>query len=191
MLTTAIAVALNTALASPALAHERRAIGPYQLVVGFLTEPAFAGTVNAVDLRVTDTRANPARNVEGLQDTVTVDVIHGGLRPLTLKLRARFGQPGAYAADFTPTRPGAYRFVFRGRIEETQIPERDGTFESGPGRFNDVEDPAAVQYPPEPPAGERLAALERDIGSTRALALVALALAIALPLANAFRRRRS
>ena len=33
--------------ASPAYAHERRTVGPYQLVVGFLTEPAFAGTANA------------------------------------------------------------------------------------------------------------------------------------------------
>jgi hypothetical protein len=34
-------------LASPAAAHEQRTVGKYSMVVGFGTEPAFAGTPTA------------------------------------------------------------------------------------------------------------------------------------------------
>lgn len=180
----AIVIGSQLAAASVAEAHERRNVGPYQLVVGFLTEPAFAGQVNAVDLRVTDTRVTPAKNVEGLETTVSVDILSGGLAtPLSLKLRARFGSPGAYAADFIPTQAGGYRFVFKGKIEQTAVNE---TFESGPGRFGDVEETTALQYPAKVPSGSDLAArldsIDRDLGSIRALAIAALALAIVLPL---------
>lgn len=196
----ALAVIASSQLAasSVAEAHERRMVGPYQLVVGWLSEPAIAGTVNAVDFRVTDPRSTPPKPVEGLQDTVTVDVFQGGLStPLSLKLRARFGQPGAYAAEVIPTRAGDYRFVFKGRIEQTELSTKDGTFESGPGRFDEVKDPAELQYPAKVPTGaglsDRLDAIERQLGSIQAIALVALALAIALPIGNAVvgRRRRS
>jgi hypothetical protein len=151
--------------------------------------------VNGVDLRVTDTRASPAKNVEGLESSVTVDIFQGGLSaPLSLKLRARFGTPGAYAADFVPTRAGSYRFVFRGKIEDTALSEKDGTFESGPGRFNDAEDPSKLQYPARVPEGadlsDRLDAIDRDIGSLRALTIVAIVLAVVLPIGNALRARR-
>lgn len=188
----AVVVAFTITFGGSALAHERRQVGPYQLVVGFLTEPAFAGAVNGVDLRVTDTRVTPAKNVEGLQDTVTVDVFHGGIAtPLSLKIRSRFGQPGAYAADFIPTRPGSYRFVFRGKIEQQDVNE---TFESGPGRFDDAKDTTDLQYPEKVPVAadltERLDAIQRDLGTIRALAIAALALAIALPLGALWRARR-
>lgn len=189
----ALAVVLSVSVtASPALAHERRTVGPYQLVVGFLTEPAFAGTANGIDFRVTDTRVTPAKDVQGLQDTITVDVFHGGLAtPLSLKLRARFGQPGAYAADFIPTRAGSYRFVFKGRIEQQDL---DETFESGPGRFDEAKDATALQYPEKVPVAadltERLDAIQRDLGAIRAFALAALALAIVLPLGVLWQARR-
>lgn len=191
--TLAVGMSLALPLSTPALAHERRTVGPYQLVVGFLTEPAFAGTANGVDLRVTDTRVSPAKNVDGLQDTVTVDVFHAGLTtPLSLRLRARFGQPGAYAADFIPTRPGSYRFVFKGKIEQQDLNE---TFESGPGRFDEAKAPTELQYPDRVPVGadltERLDRIQRDLGTIQALAIAALALAIALPLGSMALRRRT
>jgi len=193
----ALAVLASSQLAtsSVAEAHERRTVGPYQLVVGFLNEPAFAGSVNAVDLRVTDTRVTPPKNVEGLENTLTVDIFQGGLStPLSLKLRARFGTPGAYAADFVPTRPGAYRFVLRGKIEQTDLSEKDGTFESGPGRFGEAESTVPLQYPAKVPEGsdltDRLDAIDRDIGSLRTIAIVALTLAIVLPIGNAVMARR-
>jgi len=178
---------------SIAEAHERRSVGPYQLVVGFLSEPAIAGQPNGVDLRVTDTRADPPRDVEGLQDTVKVEVFYGGLSSsFAGPLRARFGMPGAYAADFIPTRAGAYRFVFSGKIEDSDLNE---TFESGPGRFDDVEASAELQYPAKVPTGadlaDRLDDIDRKLGSLQALAIVALALAVVLPLGLAAAARRS
>jgi len=176
-----------------ASAHERRTVGPYQFVVGFLNEPAFAGSLNGVDLTVTDTRTSPPKNVEGVEKTLTVEVFAGGLStsfkpPLT----ARFGQPGKYAAYFEPTRPGSYRFTFKGKVESQDVSE---TFESGPGRFNDAEDPALVQYPAKVPEAAALAdkldAIDRDLGSLRAIALAALALAIVLPLGLGVMRRRA
>jgi len=69
------------------------------------------------------------------------------------------------------------------------------TFESGPGRFNDAEDPAAIQYPAKVPEAaalaERLDAIDRDLRTAQIAALAALVVAIALPVGMAFMRRRA
>lgn len=180
------------AFAGPAAAHERRTVGPYTLVVGFLSEPAFAGNSNALDLRVTDTRVTPAKNVEGLQDTLTATVQSGGLEPLPLRITARFGAPGAYNGNFVPTAPGVYIFRIKGKIESLDIDEK---FESGPGRFNDVESTSALQYPAKVPAaqelGDTLAAIRSDVGQTRLLAAAAVVLAIVALAVPFFMRRRA
>ena len=44
---------LTATLATPASAHEGREVGDYNLVVGFLREPAYEGQLNAVSLVVT------------------------------------------------------------------------------------------------------------------------------------------
>ena len=44
-------------------AHERRSVGAYNFVVGWVNEPALLNQPNAVDLRVT--RASDGSNVEG------------------------------------------------------------------------------------------------------------------------------
>jgi hypothetical protein len=142
-----------------ALAHERRLVaGKYQFVVGFLNEPAVANQMNGVDLRVTI----PAENnkpVEGLERTLKVTVIvGGGAQALPLDLERRSGRPGAYAAHFMPTRAGTYIFHFSGTIEGTPIDER---FESGPGRFSDVESLQALQFPDKLPDPAALAAEAR------------------------------
>ncbi len=170
-----LALAAN---ASPALAHDRRTVGPYQLVVGFLNEPAFTGEPNAVDLRVSDATSN--QPVEGLQDTLRVEIIAGG-QTRTLKLRA-LGQPGAYAADFVPTVTTTYVFNFIGKIGERTIDER---FESGPGRFEEPEDATAARLPVTDPLGD----LAGQLDQTRALAIAAVILSIAVPIGLRFWRR--
>ncbi|GIW12387.1 MAG: hypothetical protein KatS3mg061_3444 [Dehalococcoidia bacterium] len=124
-----------------ALAHERRNVGPYTFVVGFINEPAFSDMLNGVDLRITQTATGEP--VTGAEQTLKVTVMQGS-DSRELSLRARFNQPGAYVADFVPTRPGQYRFRFTGTIAGTPINE---LFESGPGRFNDVEDAAKLKFP--------------------------------------------
>ncbi len=141
----ALAVSLMLVFVTAASAHERRTVGKYQLVVGFLNEPAYAGYTNGIDFRVTNTETT--KLVEGLEKTVKAEVIVGG-KTLPLPLASRFGQPGAYAAYFVPTKPGAYIFHFAGDIEGTKLDEK---FESGPGRFNDVEDTTSLQFPEKLP----------------------------------------
>ena len=46
-------------VASPASAHEGRNVGDYNLVVGFLHEPAYEGQLNAVSLVVTKPSSEP------------------------------------------------------------------------------------------------------------------------------------
>ena len=148
----ALAAALLLALAVPGLAsaHERRDVGKLQFVVGFIAEPAILGEPNGIDLRITD-RAS-GQPVEGAEKTLKASVQYGGGQPRELALRARFGMKGAYTADLIPTRAGAYSFTFTGAVGDEPV---DQQFESGPGRFNDVEDAAKLQFPEAVPyAGE-------------------------------------
>jgi hypothetical protein len=178
---TLVVVAGLGIFAGTAAAHERRTVGPYQFVVGFISEPAFAGTPNSLDLRITDTRVTPAKAVEGLEKTLTADVQAGGLAPLPLTVTARFGAPGAYNGHFVPTAAGTYLFHIKGKIDTLDV---DETFESGPGRFNDVESTAARQYPTKVPTADdltkRLTDIQSSIDQTRILAGIAFAMAIIL-----------
>lgn len=191
----ALAVIASSQLATASLAdaHEKRAVGPYEVEVGWDVEPAFAGSPNAVFLEVKDGRTSPPTPVAGLAATLKVEVRHGGLtRAIGLSFETDVHDPGTYRARFVPTRAGDYAFDLVGKIGDQDVKER---FESGPGRFDSVAAPAAVQYPDAVPAGgelrDRLDAIERDIGQVRAFALVALALAIVLPIGNAVARRRT
>jgi len=176
-----------------AAAHERRMVGPYQFVVGWLNEPAYVGLMNSLDLRVTDTRVTPAKAVEGLEKTVTADVQSGGLAPLSLTVTARFGTAGAYNGYVMPTATGTYIFHLKGKVEGLDIDEK---FESGPGRFGDIEATTALQYPNKVPTaneiGARLGDLQSGIDQTRLLSGAAVVIGvIALGAAFAISRRRA
>jgi hypothetical protein len=191
--TLTMSAALLLTTTSPAAAHERRAVGPYQFVVGFLSEPAFQGEPNAATVRISDTRITPAKPVEGLEKTLTISVTSGGLsNAFTGTTRAVFGQPGLYALDFIPTVGGSYTFVVKGKVESLDVNEK---FESGPGRFNDVEAQTALQYPAKAPVAADLSQQLNDLRSgvdrVQLIALAGLAVAIVLPLALFAMSRRS
>jgi hypothetical protein len=176
-----------------AAAHERRMVGPYQFVVGWLNEPAYVGLMNSLDLRVTDTRLTPAAAVEGLEKTLTVGVQAGGLAPLPLTVTARFGTPGAYNGYVMPTLTGTYIFTIKGKIDTLDVNEK---FESGPGRFGDIESTTALQYPNKVPAADeltkRLGDLQSGIDQTRLLSAAAVLIAVvALAAAFVTSRRRA
>jgi len=176
-----------------AAAHERRMVGPYQFVVGWLNEPAYVGLINSLDLRVTDTRATPARAVEGLDKTLSADVQSGGLAPLVLTVTARFGTPGAYNGFVMPTATGTYTFHIKGKVESLDVDEK---FESGPGRFGDIEPTTALQYPNKVPAADdlnkRLGDLQSGVDQTRLLSGAAALIGIvAIGVAFAMTRRRA
>ena len=165
MIRSLIAILITAALAATAstaaFAHEDRETGGYKLVVGFLHEPAYEGERNAVSLRVTRGSEDEEEEsstmgghhdpeavaVEGLQDTLQVEVTHVPSNvSRTMNLRAVFNDPGHYAADLIPTSPGHYRFRFFGVIEGEAI---DATFDSraGGGHFDDVRVATAIHFP--------------------------------------------
>ena len=161
-----------------ASAHERRALanGKYEVVVGFLNEPAYNGQLNGLDFRVADkTQKTPDgkdKPVEGLEQTLKAQVLAQG-KTMDLTLRARFGQPGNYAAYFEPTVAGQYIFRVYGQIEGQNIDER---FESGPGRFNDVESLAPLQFPEK--VGTVPADLQARLDAAQSRANIALAVGV-------------
>ncbi len=158
-------LALTLVLPAAALAHDHRTVNEYELTVGFNVEPAYVGQINGAFLKVMKQAQHGGKEgedghahegmapVEGLETTLKVLVAAGGSEPREFPLRAVFGAPGAYVADFMPTRTGSYIFTFTGTIEGHPINER---FESGPGRFDDVRAITTIQFPEPLPSATEL-----------------------------------
>lgn len=166
-------------------AHERRDLvgGKYQGVVGFLNEPTYQGQLNGLSLAVTSkTEKNAdgsAKPIEGLEKTLKAQVLAEG-KTLDLTLQARFNMPGQYAAYFMPTAAGQYRFRIYGTINGEAL---DETFESGPGRFDDVESIVPLQFPnavAAPPADlqAQLDSARQTAGLARNVAFVGVAFGV-------------
>ena len=137
-----------------ALGHERRAVGPYTFVVGWINEPSYVNLLNSLDLTVTET--NGGKAVEGLEKTLKADLTFGGsstAQPLVLA--ARFGLPGQYSGYVMPTKVGDYTFHITGTVGTMNVDEK---FESGPGRFGSIESTDALQYPQKLVSNSDLAA---------------------------------
>ena len=137
-----------------ALGHERRAVGPYTFVVGWINEPSYVNLLISLDLSVTETSGGKA--VEGLEKTLKADLTFGGsgtAQPLTLA--ARFGLPGKYSGYVMPTKVGDYTFHITGTVGTMNVDEK---FESGPGRFGTIESTDALQYPAKVLSSNDLAA---------------------------------
>jgi hypothetical protein len=186
--TVAVVVASLGIFAGPAAAHERRAIGPYTFVVGWIVEPAYVGQLNALDLTVTETATTKA--VEGLEKTLKAELVAGGgAATMPLTIATRFGLPGKYEGQVVPTRIGDYTFHISGTVNTTSIDEK---FESGPGRFGGVEDIAPLQFPNKVPSNSDLAAKLDDANGklTISIGLAAIAIVVAgASLALGLRRR--
>ena len=162
-MTLVLAGALTILGAAPAFAHEARTVGAYHFLVGFGDEPPYAGLKNSVQLVLSDRSGRPVTN---LTDTLKVEVIFG-TQKMQLPLEATFdpdtglGTPGDYRAWFIPTAPGTYTFHFFGTIGKQSV---DQSFTSGASTFNDVVDPAQVEFPNKAPSGADLAArLDREV----------------------------
>jgi hypothetical protein len=136
-----LAVGVLLAFSAVAQAHERRNVDVYTFVVGWVTEPAYQGQPNSIDLRVS--RTADASPVTGLEQTLKAEVSQGS-KKLNVTLRPRFQTPGAYNGYMTPTVEGVYAFHFTGSIEGKSV---DQTFTSGPGTFGSIEAPVAFPEP--------------------------------------------
>lgn len=146
---------------APALAHEGRNLGDLEMVVGWGTEPAYAGEVNSVQLLL----VHDGEPVVDLGDTLDVEVTFGDeTQPFTLEPFfevGEFGTPGDYRAFLIPTEPGQYSFRFSGTIDGEDV---DETFTSGPGTFDDVENPRSAEFPVElPTTGELAERIDREV----------------------------
>jgi hypothetical protein len=133
-------------------AHETRAIGDgqYQIVVGFINEPVFAGDKSGLEFWVTEvSTATPGAGdedgapIEGLEETLQAEVLFAD-QTLALPLSPIFDEPGGYYSVFFPMEPGDYTFRIYGAIDGTEI---DESFTSGPETFGPVEDPAPLRFP--------------------------------------------
>lgn len=140
-LSLALALALTLLATQFAFAHERRTVGKYDLIVGWLNEPAYANQPNGISLTVTST--DTKKPVDGLDKMLAAEVIVGA-KSMSIPLTASDETPGLYIGNFIPTRVGGYIFHFSGAIENQTIDEK---FESGPNTFDDVQSSAALQFP--------------------------------------------
>jgi hypothetical protein len=153
-----IGVVGSVAVSDPpaTLAHERRAVGNYEFVVGWLNEPALAYEPNGLDLRVTsfpngvpeeesEEAEAQGQPVVGLEETLQAEIIAGGgAATRELPLEPAFGEEGAYESVLIPTVPGDYTFHIFGDLEGQQIDEQ---FSSGPETFSSIEDVNELQFP--------------------------------------------
>src|ERR1700724_1775841 len=107
--TAAVVVSSFAFTTNVALGHERRAVGPYTFVVGWIDEPSYVNLLNSLDLTVTET--NGGKAVEGLDKTLRVDLTYGGSsQTQPLAIAARFRLPGKYSGYVIPTKVGDYTF---------------------------------------------------------------------------------
>ena len=181
--------------AGPAPAHVLKTVGPYHMLIGFGTEPTYAGLENSVFLLLTDAKTGTPIVDEGLGDTLKVEVEFGNQKmqlPLQLSFDPDSGQgtKGVYNAVFLPTDVGDYTFHFFGSIKRQKV---DLSVTSSPTTFDSAHDPAGIEFPEKAPSnvnlGKRLeaetarltSAVERADGkaapaaSARTLAIVGIA----------------
>ena len=155
----AVAVLLVPVLAVPALAHGEHKVANYNLVVGFGTEPAYAGVTNSVQLIITS-NGQPVTNAKGLKVAVSTGDAEPKPFPLVPYFGDDWGEKGDYRAFFIPTAPGAYTFKVTGTLGGKKV---DESYTSGKDGFDEVADPAEVQYPaPEPTGSQLTTRLDRE-----------------------------
>ncbi len=163
------ALILALAGAGRALAHEERTLGgKFRVEVGWEKEPAYVNQPNAATIQVS--RAGDGTPVEGVDKTLRLKIAFEGGTPKEFALRSSFAKKGLYRAELMPGRVGRYLFTFTGKIEDLDVNE---TFESGPGRFDDVT--ALEIFPAEAALAEDLQAARAEAAGARTLALIGVA----------------
>ena len=161
-----------------ALAHEHRTIanGKYDVTVGWDNEPTYADLKNAASIRIVN--AGTTTPVEGADKALKLSVRQGA-SARDIPLRAFFGQPGYYVADFIPTREGDYIWVFTGNILGDPVNE---TFDTADGKIDAVQPQAGLQFPvalPDPAqSAAAVQSAQADAQSARMLAFVGIAVGI-------------
>ncbi len=149
----AASASLAMMAASPVAAHVIVHAGSYSLAIGWKTEPAYVGEINAVQVIVTDAHGKPVTDL-GANDLKVV-VSTNSQQSGTLTFNSGFdpdtglGTPGDYEAPLIPTSPGAYTFHLTGTVHGQAI---DVTETSSDQTFDSVQDPSAIQFPTKLPS---------------------------------------
>jgi hypothetical protein len=146
------AVLLAALAAAPASAHTEKKAGRYSFVVGFGTEPAYAGQPNSFQV-IISRDGKPATDLGGQLDGLMGHAYYGtkadpklenAMMPLEAHFGDGWGTPGDYRSFFVPTQAGAYTFTLKGKLGSQKI---DLAVPSGPKTFSDVNDPAKSALP--------------------------------------------
>jgi hypothetical protein len=163
------AVLLAALAAAPASAHTEKQVGKYSFVIGFGTEPAYAGQPNSLQV-IISRDGKPATDLAGQLDGLMGHAYYGSKADLKLEnammpLEPHFGDgwgtPGDYRSFFVPTQPGTYTFSLKGKLGSQKI---NLAVPSGPETFGDVNDPAKTALPAvkDPTTGQLAQRLDRD-----------------------------
>jgi hypothetical protein len=163
------AVLLAALAAAPASAHTEKQVGKYSFVIGFGTEPAYAGQPNSLQV-IISRDGKPATDLAGQLDGLMGHAYYGSKADLKLEnammpLEPHFGDgwgtPGDYRSFFVPTQPGTYTFSLKGKLGSKKI---NLAVPSGPETFGDVNDPAKTALPAvkDPTTGQLAQRLDRD-----------------------------
>jgi len=149
------AVALGLAgllIAAPAFAHTEKDAGPYKLLFGWRSEPAYTGEQNAVQLFVHDTSGKAIDSLGSKGLTVVVSTGTGATAKSSspMALNSAFdpdsglGTHGEFDAPILPTAPGTYTFHITGDINGTAV---DVSAALSDTTFANVTDPTAIEFP--------------------------------------------
>jgi hypothetical protein len=138
-----------------ASAHGAETVGELEMVIGFGTEPAYAGQPNSVQLILT----RNGQPLTQLGDSLNVEVSFGDAStelPIVPNFEVgEFGEAGDYRAWFIPSEPGKYTFHFTGTVDGERV---DTSMTSGPDTFSEVEDTSEASFPRvEAPTNDELA----------------------------------
>jgi hypothetical protein len=176
-------VLLAALAAAPASAHTEKKAGRYSFVIGFGTEPAYAGQPNSLQV-IISRDGRPATDLAGQLDGLMAHAYYGrkadpkaenAMMPLEPHFGDGWGTPGDYRSFFVPTQPGAYTFTLKGKLGAQKI---NLAVPSGPDTFSDVNDPAktalpAVKDPTTAQLAERLDREAARVNGTMAAAQAA------------------
>ena len=176
------AVLLAALAAAPASAHTEKKAGRYSFVVGFGTEPAYAGQPNSMQV-IISRDGKPATDLGGQLDGLMGHAYYGGkadpkaenaMMPLEAHFGDGWGTPGDYRSFFVPSQAGAYTFALKGKVGTQKV---NLVIPSGPETFGDVNDPAKTALPAvkDPSTAQLAQRLDRE--ATRVNATVAAATA--------------
>ena len=176
------AVLLAALAVAPASAHSEKKAGRYSFVVGFGTEPAYAGQPNSLQV-IISRDGKPATDLAGQLDGLMAHAYYGSkadpklenaMMPLEPHFGDGWGTPGDYRSFFVPTQAGAYTFTLKGKLGAQKI---DIAVSSGPNTFSEVNDPAKTALPAvkDPSTAQLAQRLDRE--ATRVNATVAAATA--------------